>query len=280
MGLPPPSNLFFNFRVARIRATLALFFSAAALSAHPEIEAGLTRLNQEITASPADADRYLQRGELYARHEDWVSAEANYLRAAELSPRLPRLAQARGALELSTGRPTAALALLDAALALDPADAAARVLRARAHRALKSDAAAIADLEAALTLLTTPPPELFLERAALLTPAAALRSLDQGIARLGPVVTLHLRALALEESLGLIDAAAARLDRLAAESERQETWLKRRGDLLARAGRDREARASYASALAAIAALPEWLRASPDTARLAAQLAQLTASRS
>ena len=258
------------------RVVFVALLGARSVSAHPEIEAGLSRLNTAIAERPAEAELYLQRGELYARHEEWVHAEANYLRAFELAPQLPRLAQARGALELAASRPASALPLLDHALALDPKDAAALVLRARAHRALKAHAPALADFEAALALLSAPPPELFLERAALLPAADAIRSLDEGIARLGAVVTLHLRALALEESIGRVDAALVRLDRLAAEAERKEPWLKRRGDLLAGAGRKTEARAAYSAALTAINALPAWLRESPDTARLAAELAQLT----
>lgn len=263
----------------RVRAFAAVVVCTASLRAHPEIEAGLARLNAAIAAQPADPTLYLQRGELYAKHEDWTHAEANYLRAAELAPDLPRLAQARGALELAAGRPAAARAQLDAALTLDARDATALVLRARARRTLGETNAALHDLDAALALLAAPPPELLLERAALLPPAEAIRSLDDGIARLGPVVTLHLRALALEESLGRIDDAAARLAGLAAGSERPEEWHRRRGDLLARAGRAREAQAAYSSALAAIAALPEWLRLSPATARLAAELTPLAAHR-
>lgn len=275
--LPSPSHPLFAWRVSASRLFAAIALGVAPLGAHPEIEAGLARLNAAIAAQPADAVLYLQRGELYAKHEDWMHAEANYLRAAELAPDLPRLAQARGALELAAGRPAAALAQLDSALALDPRDATALVLRARARRALGESIAALNDFDAALSLLAAPPPELLLERAALLPPADAIRSLDDGLARLGPVVTLHLRALALEESLGRTDAAAARLAGLASSSERPEEWHRRRGDLLARAGRASEARAAYTSALAAIAALPEWLRSSPATARFAADLTTLTA---
>jgi tetratricopeptide (TPR) repeat protein len=250
------------------------------LRAHTEIENALLRLNAQIAATPGDADLYLQRGELYARHEAWVFAEANYLRAIELAPDHPRLDRLRGELELATGHPAEARAHFDAALAREPGDAESLILRARAHLALKVQNAAIADFNAALALIATPPPELFLERAARLAPADAIRSLDEGIERLGPAVTLNLRALALEESLGRIDDAVARLDRITEQSERKEAWLKRRGDLLARAGRASEARAAYASALAAIAGLPQWLRESPDMVRLATELARLTTSRS
>jgi len=247
------------------------------LQAHPEIEESLTRLNEQIAANPDSPEPYLERGEVYARHGDWISAEANYLRAAELKPRLPRLDRALAALALATDRAAEAAAHLDRALAVDPQDAEALVLRARAHAATGRRDAALADLNAVLKLVPNPPAALYLERAALISSVpAAVRSLDEGLTRLGPtVLVLQLRALALEETSGNIDDALARLDRIAQQSERKETWLKRRGDMLTRAGRREEARAAYAAALEAIATLPEWLRESPDTARLAGDLSRL-----
>ncbi|HEY1109249.1 MAG TPA: tetratricopeptide repeat protein [Opitutaceae bacterium] len=251
------------------------------LRAHPELAGALSRLNPAIAAAPADAALYLERGELYAKYGDAVSAEANFLRASELAPRLPRLDRALGALALSTRQPAEALAHLDRALALDARDAEALILRSRALTALGRGSAALADFDAAVALVPNPRPELFLEYAALLpSPAAAIVALDAAIARIGPAYTLHLRALELEETSGRIDAALTRLATLAALSERKETWLKRRGDLLARAGRTAEARVAYTTALAAVDALPDWLRASPDTARLAVELRTLCAPNS
>ena len=264
----------------RILTALVILASGVTLRAHPEIEDALDRLNAQIAAKPHEADLYVQRGELYAKHEEWIVAEANYLRATELEPQHPRLPQLRGALELATGRSAEARTHLDIALERDPANAEALVLRARAKVALSDRTAAIADFNAALARIAAPPPELFLERAKLLSPADAVRSLDEGLARLGPAITLHLAAIEIEESLGRIDDAVSRINRLAAESERKESWLKRRGDLLFRAGRSSEARASYLAALAAIHALPDWLRASPDTKQLAAELTRLATSRS
>ena len=260
---------------------MAVLGWAALLHAHPDVEDALARLNPLIAAAPDNAALYLQRAELYARHEEWMAAEANYLRAAELAPALPGLARARGALALASGNLAEARAHFDAAIRANPADAEALILRGRVRAAQKANAAALADYDAALPHLAAPRPEFFLARAALHeSPADAIRSLDEAIARLGPVVTLELRALELEEKAGRFDAALARIDRVAAQSERKEAWLKRRGDLLVRAGRSPEANAAYAAALAAIADLPDWLQRSPDTARLLAELRQLTASRS
>lgn len=270
-----------RFNPAVIRTTFAAaFLCATSLGAHPEIEQALVRLNAQVAASPADPEHYLARGELYAKHEAWDLAEANFLRAAELAPDHPGLARARGALALALREPRTARDFLDAALARDPRDAMALVLRARTHVALGARDAAVVDLDAALTVIATPPPELFLERAALLPPADALRGLETAITRVGPAISLQLRAATLEESLGRIDAAAARLSAIAAQSERPEMWLKRRGDLLARAHRLADAHAAYAAALAAITTLPDWLRSAPGTAELAAELQQLTARRS
>lgn len=258
--------------------SLALF-SAAAAHAHPEIEAALTRIAERLAATPDDAALYLERGELYAKHEEWPLAEANYLRAAELSPRLPRLDLARGSLAFATAHPAEARVFFDRAVAAAPSDPEARILRGRTLAQLGLRPAALADYTAAFARLAEPRPELYLERAALFaSPSEALASLDEAIALLGPVHTLHLRALELELSLGRTDAALARLDLLAAATERPEGWLKRRGDVLAAAGRATEARATYAAAHAAIARLPGWLAESPDTARLSAELARLAAT--
>ncbi len=263
--------------VPRPRALFLFLLGFASAAAHPEIEAALARLNPLIAATPRDADLYLERGELYARHADWVTAEANYLVAAELAPDHPRLAKLRGALALATGTPAAALALFDRALARTPRDPELLVLRSRAHTALGRLPAAAADLRAALVLIAAPPPELFLTYASLVPPEEALRCLEEAVTRIGPAISLQLQAIVLEEKLGRIDSALARIDAIAAASERREVWLKRRGDILARAGRAAAARATYTDALAAIAELPDWLRDSPETHRLAAELRLLTA---
>src|SRR5687767_5362958 len=71
-------------RMRRIAVAVAAWLVAALGHGHPEIEAALSRLNSQIAAAPADAELYLARGEVYAKHHEWISAEANYLRAAEL----------------------------------------------------------------------------------------------------------------------------------------------------------------------------------------------------
>lgn len=247
-----------------------------ALCAHPEIEAGLARLNPLIAARPDDAALYLERGQLYLRHEAWLEAEANFLRAHELNPKLPGLERARGELALSNRQVEAARAHFDRELDLKHDDPETLVLRARAHASAGNTGAAIADYDTALKWIVSPAPELVLARAALgPTPSAALAVIERALAQLGPTMVLELRALSLEESLGRYDAALQRVDRLAAIAERREGWLKRKGDILTRAQRPAAARAAYAQAMAELERLPVWLRDSPDAIRLATQLRQL-----
>jgi predicted negative regulator of RcsB-dependent stress response len=89
-----------------------------------------------------------------------------------------------------------------------------------------------------------------------------LRGLDEGINKLGPVVTLQLAAIDLELRRKNYDGALARLEQITAQSGRKETWLVKRGEILKLAGRDDEARAAFNAALVAIEALPPAYRQS------------------
>jgi predicted negative regulator of RcsB-dependent stress response len=89
-----------------------------------------------------------------------------------------------------------------------------------------------------------------------------LIGLDEGIKRLGPLVTLQLTAIDLELRRRNYNAALARLDEITSQSDRKETWLVRRGEILKLAGRQEEARAAFNAALVAIESLPPQRRQS------------------
>jgi predicted negative regulator of RcsB-dependent stress response len=86
--------------------------------------------------------------------------------------------------------------------------------------------------------------------------------------RLGPVVALAMSAIEIEVDLGRFDSALARVDRLAARSPRQETWLAQRGEILEAAQRREEARASYVRVLTEIEKLPAQRRRTPAMTQL------------
>ena len=88
----------------------------------------------------------------------------------------------------------------------------------------------------------------------------ALHGLDEGLSTLGLILPLQQLAIAVELQRARYDAALARLDQIVVAVPRPETWLARRGEILAQAGRPEAARQAYTAALAAVAALPEHRR--------------------
>ncbi len=262
----------------RVAAWLAvpLLSGALPLFAHGGAEQQIAALSARLEKAPRDAGLHLRRGELHRTAGHRQAALADFARAEALDPNLPGVHLARGLLFLAEDQPDAAQQALDRFLAHRPDHVEGLVARARAWMRLGEPRAAADDYSRALA--GRPDPGVYVERgrAALGPggpgPEAALKGLDEGIARLGPLVALEIPAIDLEVQLGRYDAALTRLDRIAAQSARQDRWLVRRGEILARAGREAESRAALARALAAIEGLPAHRRAAPATLALEAQV--------
>ena len=231
--------------------------------AHGDLHEQIAILTKQIEQEPGLADLYLKRGRLHRAHRAWTSALEDFDRAAVLDPRLAIVDFQRGLTRLDAGEFAAARAALDRFVAAHPDHADALVARARALVGLGQRPAAVEDFTRAIARLERPRPEHYVERARALAAegppflAEALRGLDAGIARLGPVPALELLAMDLELELQRYDSALERVTRLSATSPRKEVWMARRGVILVKAGRIPEARAAYASSLAALEALPD-----------------------
>jgi tetratricopeptide (TPR) repeat protein len=227
--------------------------------AHGDLHERILSVSREIAATPT-AVLHLKRGELYHDHEDYRQALADFDRAEELNPSLDAVRYARGRTLFKSGQLAEARAALDIYLEKKPMHADAFLLRARVLSAQKHYAEAVRDFDRNLALTAQPLPECFLERAeALLATGekrSALASLDEGIRRLGNLVTLQNAAIALEVDVGDFDGALARVDRVLVDMRRKESWLARRGEILERAGRSAEARKTFGEALGLINRLP------------------------
>ena len=122
------------------------------------------------------------------------------------------------------------------------------MLRGRARAALGDPLAAADDLGAALRRFERPTPELVLERAALQRSAgtthreAALRGLDEGIARLGPAYSLVRAAIELEVERESWAGALARSELLPEALRERPEWQTRRSAWLLALAREAEAR--------------------------------------
>ncbi|MES2469925.1 MAG: tetratricopeptide repeat protein [Verrucomicrobiota bacterium] len=248
-------------------------------SGHGDLHDSIQAATLKIQQAPADSTLFLGRAKLYAAHEDPARAYADFDRAEALGADPAAVAPGRAKLHLATGRYAEACRSLDDLLRHDPRQVEALIIRARARAGLHDAAGSAADYTAAIVASSQPEPEYYLERAEVLSRAtppqtdAAIRGLDEGLARLGKgIVTLQLAALDLETRAGRLEAALTRIDAAAASAPRKELWLSRRGDLLAGAGRPAEARQSYQEALKCLAALPPRVRAARTTSDLEAHV--------
>jgi tetratricopeptide (TPR) repeat protein len=255
----------------------ALALRAAASFAHGPVHEQIEALTSRIERTPDDASLYLARGELHRVHRDWSAALADYDAAAKRDPGLSRVDLCRGRTLLEADRPAEAKTALDLFLAREPSSAEGLVARARTLTALNDPDTAARDYTSALERIDSPGPELYIERAQALASigesrrAEAIQGLDEGIRRLGPLVTLELPAIELDLDAKLYDSALERVERVSSQSQRKERWLVRRGEILSQAGRSLEARAAFAEAITSIEALPSRIRSTRAMADLEAR---------
>lgn len=243
---------------------LAIGLQIGGLHAHPESEVAVAELSRWIERTPHQPSLWFARSTHHREHGRWDAAEADLVATERLAPHHPGLDLAFAQVFLETQRWAEARRRAERVLAVDDRSAAAHLLNARACSRLGDTQQARASYSRALSLLEEPTPELFLERTALpATVEVRLAELEEAMARVGAAHVLMLRALELEIAAGRTEDALRRIDQLAAQSERKETWWKRKGNLLAASGRSHEARLAYSQARAAIAALPGWLQKSP-----------------
>ncbi len=215
------------------------FVGLAPARAHNPLGESIEDISGEIRKSPTEATLYLRRGELFPLAGDWDRAAADFDRAARLDPRLAEVDLSRADLHLDRGEPAGALEAVDRCIERGADGAEARIVRARALRALGRDFEASDELRLAIDASEAPSPELYLERAQLLSRRGsakdreeALATLDEGIARLGELVTLEDLAIDHELLAGRPDAALARHDRLESQFQRKDAWLERRDEIL------------------------------------------------
>ena len=247
--------------IAVIALAVCLMLAASIVNAHEGLHEQIVAITAKIKRDPKNASLYLQRGELHRLHRDWGRASADYDRAQRLQPSLTIVDLARGKMLFESRRYQSAKMVLDRFLQRQPDHYDGLVTRARVLASTNARFESAHDFTRAIAIATTPEPELYLERATVLAGEKsyveeALRGLDEGIEKLGPVVTLQLAAIDIELSRKNYDAALARLDSIINQSQRKETWLVRRGEILRAAGRNDEARAAFTAALEAIQSLP------------------------
>lgn len=257
----------------------ALVCLVSVVSAHEDNSVLIRQLTEKIEASPRDAGLYLRRAEMQRLNRHWHAAESDYKKAAELDPKLALVELAYGTMWNDAARPDKALPLLDSYVRREPEKPDGYAERARAKRLLKRWNDAAADYEAAVGKSSPPDPELFAEWADNLCDAGDVAGgvavLDRGLARLGPVSSLEIKALNLEQTNGMLEAALMRLDPMLDRPGRKDSLLLRKAEILIAAGREDQARQCVALARKEFEAVPESRRATAAGKELANRLERI-----
>jgi len=274
------------YRVSRTaRPTLVLlllgFFSFTGISrAEDDAAEALEGINRQLQANPTDARLLVRRSHIWVFMHKYDQAIADLNQANRLTP-LPEIEREQAQIYLAAGWYETGLEHAERHLKQFPDDPEGYLVRGRLNAKLDRRAEAGADLETAIERNKNPTMELYLERAQVLATEdgahlpEVLGTLDQAIKRFGPIVTLESAALEAELGAQRYDAALARIDQIMSASPRKDTWLARRGDVLAQAGRENEARSAYQEALDAIDKLTPAQRSQPSTKELQTQLKAL-----
>lgn len=249
-----------------VLATCLMALAGLPARAHGPDHEVIVHLTAELARKPGDFELLLHRGERYRSHGDLASARLDFQAALSNNPACHPARLRLALVARDEDRLPEALQLLDQVLVTQPTNLLARVARADVLIRSGRPGDAIPEYDRILGESPQPRPDLFLSRSRTILAydtnawARALAGVEEGIRRLGPVPSLQLHALELEERGGQVDAALARIDAIMEGMDRRERWLSRRGDVLLAAGRTREARAEYRRALAALDRLPERLR--------------------
>lgn len=269
-----------SIRTVRILVAAGVIGLAASpdVRAHDDPDATLQRLDARIAANPQDAELWQSRAVHMRRSGDFARANADLDRAVDFGLAAPAAHRDRGLIRLDEGRFAEAESMLRLARQLAPHDPPILLGHARALAALERFDEAFQTYAELVEVAPLTGPDVRLEQ--IRTVAAggqtsaldeAIRAADGAIAAIGSVPALEQVALDLELRANRVDAALARLDRIASRMGRRDAVLLQRAKILEKAGRKEAAKTAYADALAATETLTDARRATPAAREMETQ---------
>ena len=242
---------------------------AAIARGHGDRHEHLTRLDARIEANPDSVSDLLERAAAHRRLGHYEASLADLDRAATLSPDDPQIHFLSGLTHQRGGEFDEAEAALRRYLASVPESASGHLALAETMTAQGRHLAAAGEYALAIAAQPTPIPDHYLARARAYRAAGtrhlglAIEGLDEGMAVMGPLITLQRLAIEIEQARGNHAGAIARIDRVLDKAPRKETWLVNKGRILASAGQQAEALDTFRLARAALESLPARIRSSP-----------------
>lgn len=256
----------------------ALVLCSLAAFAHGDLHEQIEKTTREIAAQPANAALYLKRGELHRLHREFAPAFADYAQAERLDRSIAGVELGRARAFADQKQWPEAEAAITRYIGRVPANEIALALRAEIRDNAGKPSAA--DWSAAITASVEPRVDYYIalaeSHARYGAHNDALRAIDSGIAKLGPLVTLRQWAIEALAKQRRWDEAIARVDSLIAEAPRKESWLTRKAELQKSAMQPERARETALAARGAIKQLPPRVQQSKAMLDLVARLDAIT----
>jgi predicted Zn-dependent protease len=251
---------------------LLVLLNAGPVFAHEGYNELIASGSKAVEERPSDPALRFELASLHAQHRDLELALQNLDRVDALAPGKYLTDFVRGEAFFAVRDSGRAKQALDRQLVSRPGAAPALLLRARAERELGQQTASLADYREALKGTASPEPDLVQEVSSALAANGkkeeAAGVLAAGIARLGKIPSLVLRAIDLEIETKKFDAALRRIEQAQRDAPRPEPWMARRAAVLAQAGRVEESRAAWRELLEHLASLPDHERTSQSMSNL------------
>ena len=261
--------------------TCALAISSLTAQAHGPLSELIVTVTDRLKADPTNAKLYLERSDLYRRHQEWDAAETDLAAAAAHDASLPEIKLTRAALLLDRGKAQEAEKEVSSFLEKSPLNVSGLWLRSKCREALGLHTEAATDLDIMLKSVVEPWPDVYLDRAILWQKAGAehfehaLKGLEEGIAKCGPLLTLEKVAMDLEIALHRNDAAQKRIDGVLTQFPRNIDWLEMKARLLQKMGKKAEAAQVCKTALTILESLPSQRRSAPAMQAMENKLREL-----
>lgn len=202
---------------------VVVFFSAVLASPaarpHTDLLLQIEQATADIEMVPTpSADLFIQRGELYRRHESWAAALADFATARDIQPGRGDLDWFEGRVHIEAGAYERGIGLVSRFIARNEPHASAYRYRALALARMGDREAAARDYAAAISVSEAPSPALYralvVEQIAAGLDGEAWISIDEGLSRFPVEVSLLGLGVDLAVREGSEDRALTFLERV------------------------------------------------------------------
>lgn len=258
--------------VSRSIGNYVLFFLcsvSATVLGHGDTHEQIKVLDERLKQDPDHVATLLERADLYRRHRNFDEALEDLNRVRLLSPASDTVYYLTGLTRLEQGEFSEAETALQIFIGRSPSSPRGHVALAKVFNQQERYLDAARAYELAIESQSTPTPDHYLARAHAYIEAGkpylsqALEGLEDGIALMGPLITLQRLAIEVEIDQENYQNAIDRVNRILQDVDRKETWLVKKGKVLNSIGRKEEAKQQFLLAERSIELLPNRTRASP-----------------